>query len=254
MKFKNFLLYFFAFFALFIQFQNKCFAQKDLYKFYDKDKYEISLVLLDVIKKEKHNIYKSDVENGFFYIQPKLTFNGQTNNDFIIFNLKQVDKDVYMFVENNFNSLPKKDKIISYCKKNGFASIKIKNKELMDKFQINSQNIINGQYSSDEIVYKIDKENTVDKEIISYIKNQESVTNNKEIDKSEEKNSTHKSSNIQLENKEVNNVPTSNKKNQEKIVNNKQIIEIEEKHVIKNSIIKKIIDFGFDCALFGIFL
>lgn len=247
MNFRNFLLYVLVSFGIFIQFQNKSLAQSNLFKIYDKDKYEVSSVIYDSIQNSKANIYKADVENGFFYIQPRffLDEGGRNNKDYIIFNLKQVDKDVYMFVKNSFNSLPKREKMIGYIRENGITPIKIKNKELISKLESNSQDIIDGKLASNEIINEIDKDIVITNDRkITY---QEKVRNTKQINEAKEKRTI-------VHNREVY-FDSENLDDEERSVSNKQTIEVkvEEKNVVKNSLIKGIIDFGFDCALLGIF-
>jgi|GEM_PF-6215362 len=138
-------------FALLIIFcdTNICLAitKRHLYIYPAKQADIISNLINKHITDKKYYIYKSNISGGFFCFQLKYLWM-YTDGDYVAANLKQVDSDVYLYIQNNYNSELYREKLLKYLNKNGYRYLEIKDKDLIKKFEQDTSGLIASQPNS----------------------------------------------------------------------------------------------------------
>jgi len=114
---------------------------ENTFVFFNSDIKDISPKVNEYIKTKKHNVYKSDIENGFYYFQPRILWT-YADGDYVIISLKQIEKDLYLYAQSNYYSSEIKDDLLFYLAKNGYKAKKIKDTQLSAEFKKSVTDII----------------------------------------------------------------------------------------------------------------
>jgi S1-C subfamily serine protease len=129
--------------SFFIFNTNSCYAktERQLYIAPSKELSALSDLINKHISEKEYYIYKADTKKGVYYFQPKY-MGTYFDGDYIVINLKQVNSDVYFYIQNNSGSRRMEQILEEYLQKHNFRGIKIKDQGLIDKFEKETSSLI----------------------------------------------------------------------------------------------------------------
>jgi len=134
--------------SLFCLNKTYAFTLKKIYIFYHCPKSEISKEIKKYIDEKKHRLYKYDIEKGFYYIQPK-AYGTYTQGNYVILGVKQIEKDTFLFIQNNYSSEINRTKLLEYLNKKGFIFVESKDEILKNMLDSYTNDFINSYKNSD---------------------------------------------------------------------------------------------------------
>jgi S1-C subfamily serine protease len=144
-----------AVFLIFFSTGMSCFAKEinKLYIYRGRDLQTISNLFNEFIAKKKYYVYKADVNQGFFYIQPSY-WGMFDDGDYIVLSVNLTESgDSIVFIRCNYNSQVMRDSMLEYLKKNNCKYQLVKDDELLKKYSesANEKLTIKPQLSNPQI-------------------------------------------------------------------------------------------------------
>ena len=138
---KKFNKYFFIFISVFLMlFMSTApsFAKEvnNLYIYRGRDANTVSNLINQHIIKKKYYTYKADVNQGFFYFQPKY-MGIYSDGDFMIISVEKTESnDTLVFIRCNDGSIVMQNILLKFLEKNNCRKEISKDKDLIDKFSV----------------------------------------------------------------------------------------------------------------------
>jgi|GEM_PF-1403016 len=145
--------YFFLAFLLSLICLNRSYALtlKNVYAFYNCPKTEISTEIKKFIDEKKYKLYKYDIENGFYYFQPRY-MGTYTQGNYVLLGLKQISNDTFLYTQNNYASEIHRTRILNYLTQKGFTYAELKDEEMKNKLDSLANSFITDSYRGKKTV------------------------------------------------------------------------------------------------------